>query len=125
EGDDLRNGSCEVDDTSEDFLGPTAYRGVNPASGVVIYYQLPELKKDDQITMEIKDADGNVVRTFSSKADETYKKYEGAPRAEPLLPKNKGLNRFVWDTRYLTMPGVPDVDMEVSFAGHKAPPGKY
>ena len=31
----------------------------------------------------------------------------------------------MWDTRYLTMPGVPDVDMEVSFAGHKAPPGKY
>ncbi len=121
----LVNSSSELDETSEEFKGANAFRGVNPASGVVIYYNLPELKKDDQISVEIKDADGNLVRTFSSKADDKYKKYEGAPKPEPLLPKNKGLNRFVWDMRYATMPGVPDVDMEVSYAGHKASPGKY
>ena len=98
---------------------------MNPATGVVVYYQLPELKKDDQISMEIKDAAGKMVRSFSSKADEKYTKYEGAPKPEPLLPKAKGLNRFVWDMRYATMPGVPGVDMEISYAGHKAPPGKY
>ena len=37
---------------------------MNPATGVVLYYQLPELKKDDEISLEIKDADGNIVRTF-------------------------------------------------------------
>jgi photosystem II stability/assembly factor-like uncharacterized protein len=119
------NGSSELDETSEEFTGANKFRGVNPATGVVVYYRLPELKKDDQISMEIKDAAGNIVRTFSSKPDERYRKYEGAPKAEPTLPKNKGLNRFVWDTRYATMPGVPDVDMESSYAGHKAPPGKY
>jgi photosystem II stability/assembly factor-like uncharacterized protein len=121
----LVNGSSELDETSDEFKGANPFRGVNPASGVVIYYNLPELKKDDHVSLEIKDADGNLVRAFSSKADDKYKSYEGAPKAEPLLPKNKGLNRFVWDMRYATMPGVPDVDMEVSFAGHKAPPGKY
>ena len=121
----LVNGSSELDDTSEEFAGANRLRGVNPATGVVIYYNLPELKKDDQISIEIKDADGNLVRAFSSKADEKYKKYDGAPPPEPVLPKNKGLNRFVWNTRYATMPGVPFVDMEVSFSGHKAPPGKY
>jgi photosystem II stability/assembly factor-like uncharacterized protein len=121
----LVNSSSDLDETSEDFTGANRTRGVNPATGVVIYYNLPELKKDDQISMEIKDADGNVVRTFSSKADEQLKKWEGAPKADPLLPKNKGLNRFVWDMRYQTLPGVPDVDMEVSFSGHKAPPGRY
>ncbi|MEK6335479.1 MAG: glycosyl hydrolase [Acidobacteriota bacterium] len=121
----LVNGSSELDETSEEFTGANRFRGVNPATGVVTYYQLPELKKDDQITMEIKDADGNLVRSFSSKADEKYKKYDGAPRAEPLLPRNKGLNRFVWDMRYTTMPGVPNVNMETSYPGHKAPPGKY
>ena len=40
-------------------------------------------------------------------------------------PKAKGLNRFVWDMRYATMPGVPGVRIEGSYAGHKAPPGKY
>jgi hypothetical protein len=114
-----------LDTTSEEFTGANPLRGVNPATGVVIYYQLPELKKDDHITMEIKDAEGNLVRTFSSKADEKYKKYDGAPRQDPLLPKNKGLNRFVWDMRYPTMPGVPNVYIESSYAGHKATPGKY
>jgi photosystem II stability/assembly factor-like uncharacterized protein len=121
----LVNGSSELDETSDEFTGANRLHGVNPATGVVIYYQLPELRKDDQITVEIKDADGNLVRTFSSKADEKYKKYDGAPKADPLLSKHKGLNRFVWDMRYPTMPGVPNVYIESSYAGHKAPPGKY
>jgi photosystem II stability/assembly factor-like uncharacterized protein len=125
----LVNGSSELDQPTEppdeEFTGANKLRGVNPANGVVVYYQLPELKKDDEITLEIKDAAGNMVRSFSSRADEKYQKYEGAPKPEPLLPKAKGLNRFVWDMRYATMPGVPGVDMEISYAGHKAPPGKY
>src|SRR5438874_707346 len=121
----LVNGSSELDELTEEFTGANRFRGVNPSTGVVIYYQLPELKKDDQISLEIKDADGNLVRTFSSKADEKYKKYDGAPKADPLLPKVKGLNRFGWDMRYPTMPGVPNVYMESSYAAHKAPPGKY
>src|SRR5947207_889470 len=121
----LVNGSSELDEMSEEFTGANRFRGVNPSTGVVIYYQLPELKKDDHISMEIKDADGNLVRAFSSKADEKYKKYDGAPKQDPLLPKVKGLNRFVWDMRYPTMPGVPNVYMESSYAAHKAPPGKY
>lgn len=121
----LVNGSSELDGTNEEFTGANLYRGVNPATGVVIHYQLPELKKDDHISLEIKDAGGNLVRTFSSRADEKFKRWDGGPRAEPMLPKNKGLNRFVWDIRYLTMPGVPNVYIESSYAGHKAPPGKY
>jgi photosystem II stability/assembly factor-like uncharacterized protein len=121
----LVNGSSELDEANEEFTGANRFRGVNPATGVVIYYQLPELKKDDQITMEIKDASGKLVRSFSSKADEKYRKYDGSPKAEPLLTKKQGLNRFVWDMRYATMPGVPNVYIESSYAGHKAPPGNY
>ena len=121
----LVNGGSELDRTDEEFTGANTFRGVNPATGVVIYYQLPELKKDDVLTMEIKDAAGNVVRTFSSKADEKFVRYEAGPRPDPLLTKNKGLNRFVWDIRYSTMVGVPNVRIEGGFAGHKAVPGKY
>jgi len=121
----LVNGSSELDETSDDFKGANRFRGVNPATGVVVYYQLPELKKTDEITMEIKDAAGITVRSFSSKADEKYTEYDGAPKREPLLPKAKGLNRFVWEMRYSTMPGVPGVHIEGGYAGHKAPPGKY
>jgi photosystem II stability/assembly factor-like uncharacterized protein len=119
------NGSSELDGSDDEFTGSNRFRGVNPSTGVVVYYQLPELKKTDDITMEIKDAAGNVVRSFSSKAAEGQARWDGAPRPDPLLPKAKGLNRFVWDMRYATMPGVPNVRIEGGWAGHKAPPAKY
>jgi photosystem II stability/assembly factor-like uncharacterized protein len=119
------NGSSELDSTEDEFTGANRFRGVNPATGVVFYYQLPELKKTDEIEMEIKDAAGKVVQSFSSKADEKFVKYDAGPRPNPLLPKAKGLNRFVWDMRYSSMVGVPGVRLEGGFNGHKAVPGKY
>jgi photosystem II stability/assembly factor-like uncharacterized protein len=119
------NGSSELDESNADFTGLHKSRGVNPATGVVVYYTLPGLKDSIQITMEIKDAAGYLVNIYSSKKDSTYKKYDGGPPAEPVLPKAKGLNRFVWDMRYATMPGVPDAYIESSYRGHKAIPGKY
>jgi len=125
EGTYLVNGGSDLDRTEDEFTGANTFRGVNPATGVVFYYQLPELKKDDQISLEIKDASGTVVRNFSSKADEKFIRYDSGPRPDPLLSKNKGLNRFVWDLRYQTMVGVPNVRIEGGFAAHKAPPGRY
>ncbi len=42
-----------------------------------------------------------------------------------MLPKAKGLNRFVWDMRHATMPGVPGVYIEARYDGHKVTPGTY
>ncbi len=120
----LANGGSELDDTNEDFTGANRARGVNPANGIVLYYHLPELKKTDEITLEVADADGKVVRTFSSKKAD-FKKWDGGPGAEPTLDKSAGLNRFVWDMRHPTMPGVPGVYIEAGYDGHKAIPGKY
>ncbi|MBY0479548.1 MAG: hypothetical protein K2Q24_18005 [Chitinophagaceae bacterium] len=105
--------------------GTNRSAGVNPATGVVIYYNLPTTKASDVVQLEIKDAAGNVVRTISSKVDSTYIYYEGAPAPDPVLSKQKGLNRFVWDMRTATMPGVANVYIESSYAGHKVPPGMY
>jgi photosystem II stability/assembly factor-like uncharacterized protein len=121
----LANGSSELNGSDDEFTGATAFRGVNPANGVVLYYRLPELAKDDVVTLTIEDANGKPVRTFSSKAVEGFKKWDGGPSAEPLLPKKKGLNRFVWNMRYATVPGVKNVYIEGSYSGHKAPPGQY
>ena len=121
----LVNGSSQLDETDLSFDGTNKLRGVNPASGLVIYYHLPALKATDQISMEIKDEAGKLVRTIYSKKDSTYKKYDGGPSAEPLLSKAKGLNRFVWDMRHATMPGVSGVYIESSYSGHKSAPGKY
>jgi photosystem II stability/assembly factor-like uncharacterized protein len=121
----LANGSSELDKSDEEFTGAHPARGVNPANGVVLYYQLPELGKDDELTLAIDDADGKPVRAFSSKAVEGFKKWDGGPEAELLLPKKAGLNRFVWNMRHATIAGVPGVRIEGSYKGHKAIPGRY
>ena len=121
----LANGSSELNGSDADFTGADAFRGVNPANGIVLYYHLPELGKDDVVTLTIEDDNGRPVRTFSSKAVEGFKKWDGGPGAEPTLPKKAGLNRFVWNMRHATIPGVSGVYIEGSYNGHKAPPGRY
>ncbi len=121
----LANAYSELDRSTTEFDGTHPFRGVNPATGAVLYYQLPELKDNEHIQLEIKDAAGNLVRTFSSQADTTFHHFDGGPNADPTLTKAKGLNRFVWNLRYPTMVGVTNVFVEQSFSGHKAAPGKY
>ena len=121
------NGSwgSQLNATKDDFMGTDSFEGVNPANGMVIYYQLPKLKDTLIITLEIHNQNGELIRSYSSKKDETYLSYEGAPNMEQVLPKKEGLNRVVWDLKYETMIGVPDVYIESDFSGHKTPPGSY
>jgi hypothetical protein len=101
------------------------FEGVNPATGVVIYYQLPTLKENEAVTLEIKDAAGNIVRKFSSKSETENKAGGRRSGKDPKLSSSKGLNRFVWDMRFPSIPSIPGVFIESSFRGHKAIPGNY
>ncbi len=121
----LANGSSPLNKTDLEFKGSHPTHGVNPANGAVIYYQLPEVNDSVHITLEIRDLQGKLVRSFTSKADASFSPWDGGPPAEPTLPKAKGLNRFVWDLRSATLPGIPGVYLEASFRGHKASPGRY
>lgn len=121
----LVNGGSELNSSDADVTGTDTYRGVNPANGVVLYYQLPEVKKTDVVTLKISDAAGRMVRTFQSVKDTTFTKWDGGPPAEATLSTAKGLNRFVWDMRHATMSGVPGVYIEASYRGHKVSPGRY
>ncbi len=114
----LVNGYSEMDGDTE---GTNPYRGVNPATGLVVYYQLPELKSSESIVLEIKDSQGGLVQTFSSVKDTT----SGVEPVDPTLSKSKGLNRFVWNLRHKGIQSIPGVYIESSFRGHKASPGKY
>jgi photosystem II stability/assembly factor-like uncharacterized protein len=118
----LVNGGSQMDGPSD---GTNPYVGVNPATGAVLYYSLPELKSNEHIQIEIKDAQGNLVRSFTSLRDSLFQERDGGPPAEPTLSKAKGLNRFVWNLRYPTISGIAGTYMEASFRGHKASPGKY
>ena len=111
---------------TDKFDGTHPFEGVNPANGMVIYYQLPKLNEKDSINLEIRNKDGRLIRSLTSEKDLDYIPHNGgsAP-ARPVLPKNEGLNRFVWDMGYPIMPGIPGAYIEASFRGHRAPPGTY
>lgn len=121
----LVNGGSALNSTDASFTGLRNGYGINPATGMVLYYMLPEMKDDEKISLEIKDASGNIIRTINSERDKAYRSYDGGPPSSPVLSMHKGLNRFVWDLRHSTMPGVPDVYIEGSYRGHKAIPGSY
>jgi photosystem II stability/assembly factor-like uncharacterized protein len=105
---------------------PRGPLGSNPPGGVIIDYSLKSAPKDD-ISMEIVDAKGQLVRKFSSKE----KKQEGESgffgmRGNPVLPKKAGLNRFVWDMRYDPPREVPGAVYDNGPPeGVLALPGKY
>lgn len=124
--DDAIIGSWNSAMNSNSATGTNLLSGVNPANGVVLYYHLPENVTDSTaINLEIRDSNGELVRMISSKADPKFQAYAGGPSPEPVLPVKKGINRFVWDMRYPTMPGIPTAYIESSFRGHKVIPGEY
>lgn len=112
------------------FKPDDAIRSFRPAA-VDYYLQKPA----DKVTVEILDAAGRSVRTFTGSADEEKKRTRnaenedsefGPPRAQP--PGRKaGSNRFTWDLRY---PGATVFEGEIMWGaraeqGPMAVPGSY
>jgi photosystem II stability/assembly factor-like uncharacterized protein len=95
--------------------------GENPPEGVIVHYYLNATPKDD-VTLTFLDADGNLIRSFSSKEPE-----KGAPPTR--LTKDAGMNRFVWNLRYSDATKLPDNTAgrgaEIPVAGPQVPPGVY
>jgi len=117
----LANGGSQLN--QNEASGTNSLSGVNPANGVVFYYQLANTPNSN-IKLTIKDQDGKIINQFSSK-ENNFKPWDGGPSPESKLSDNKGLNRFVWNMRHESMPGVPGVYIEGSWRGHKSSPGKY
>lgn len=125
---DALNGSwySQMNGKTDKFNGMNTLSGVNPANGMVLYYELPKLGDSTILSMNILDASGKKVRSFSSEKDKNYKPHNGGgPRPTPTLSKKEGLNRFVWDMKTPILPGIPGAYIESRFSGHVVPPGTY
>jgi len=125
---DAMNGSwySRMSGDITNFNGMNTLSGVNPANGMVLHYELPKLNDSIAVTIDILDTSGKVVRSFTSEKDKDYVPNNGGgPKRAPTLPKNEGLNRFVWDMRTPILPGVPGTYIESRFSGHVVPPGTY
>ncbi len=105
--------------------GTNSLVGVNPANGIVLYYNLATTKKGEPIELTITNASGKLVNQYTSKKDSTFTSWAGGPSAASLLSKKKGLNRFVWNMHHQTMKGIPGAYIEGGYSGHKAIPGTY
>ncbi len=88
-------------------------QAANPPEGALIEYYLKE-KPATPIQIEILDADGKLVRRFSSDDKLNAIDPAGVPfpmqwvhQAKPLSAE-AGMHRFAWDLRYALPPGVRD-----------------
>jgi hypothetical protein len=117
--------SSPLNGNSESFKGSNTFEGVNPASGMVIYYELPAIADSIEVKMEILNADGKVVRSLSNQPTKGFQSYPGGPPSPTTIAAKKGLNRFVWNKLHETMPGIPTAYLEANFRGHAASPGIY
>jgi len=76
--------------------------GDNPPAGAMIDYYFKTASKDE-VTMDVLDAQGKVVRHLSNKEKkEGEQPPEWPDRVERVktIPANEGMNRFAWDIRY-------------------------
>jgi len=91
------------DNDQETPLPPDVPASPNPPDGAVIYYYLKSVPTGD-LTLEIHDTKGNLVRRYTSVAPPEDKTPKNVPDywfgPLPAVSKNAGLNRFVWDLRY-------------------------
>jgi hypothetical protein len=101
--------------------------GENPPDGAILYYYFKE-KPKDPAALELLDAQGKVIRHFTSekkKTDEAPPEWERDEEAEHI-PAEAGLNVFAWDLRYETPAKIPAaIYSNGTPIGPLVLPGKY
>jgi photosystem II stability/assembly factor-like uncharacterized protein len=119
-------------------IPPEEPAGENPPPGAIFYYYLKS-PTQGEVKLEVLDAKGQVVRTYSSK-DKPFE--PPTPPAFPMywfkpvasLSTAAGMHRFLWDVRYsaptVAQPGysmftVAGRDVPREPAGPQALPGAY
>ena len=111
------------DNWTDTPLPPEEPAGENPPSGAILDYYLPQ--NETQVTMDILDARGHVVRRFTNT--------DAAPPIAPditvptywvqrfhALGADEGMHRFVWDMHY-AQPLALSYDYPISAIDHDTP----
>ena len=97
------------DNDQETPLPPEFPAGKNPPDGVIFNYFLKSLPTGE-LTLEIHDAQGNLVRRFTSVAPPPVTTLANVPdywfEDPKVLSKNAGMNRFAWDLRIAPPPAL-------------------
>ncbi|MGZ4832435.1 MAG: VPS10 domain-containing protein [Terriglobales bacterium] len=102
--------------------------GENPPKGAIIDYYFAA-KPKEEVTLDITDAQGRLVRHLSSKEKKSFEQPPEWPDQEiPKLaiPAEAGMNRFAWDLRYESPIKIPGAFYSgLGPVGPLALPGTY
>ncbi len=116
---------------AEESFDDDAGAGSNPSSGAAFTYWLKS-KAKDPIKLEVVDAQGKVVRTLSSEAEESpigpdHPDASPSGGPEAALDASAGLHRAEWDLTMDGTPYIPEamVDTGDPHVGPSALPGDY
>jgi hypothetical protein len=111
--------------------GSRAGAGDNPPQGAIITYSLAA-KPEGEITLEILDSTGGLVRRLSSVLQPQHTapdhpNWDPSSEPKPELAAEPGLNRAPWDLRYAKARWVPGarIDTGEPQPGPRALPGDY
>lgn len=106
------------------------FAGKNPPNGAVIYFNLKQAPKEQEVKIDILDAAGTVVRRYSSNKLEPLDEPRDPDDKKPekQIKAEEGLNRFVWDLHYDEANRVPGYYLWEYGDGARGPlavPGNY
>jgi photosystem II stability/assembly factor-like uncharacterized protein len=104
---------------------PDPYVGTSAPGGVILDYYMPEDADTNDVKLEIINATGKLVRTYSNKKDPDYSSYPGGPAPKKVIPASKGMNRFLWDLRGEQVQDVKGVFIYGDYRGNSLAPGNY
>ena len=110
-------------------LKHSRFEGDNPPRGVVLDYFIRD-EHDAELSIEIRDSAGNVVRRYSSEEGDFERCIIG--NMDQRLPfeveyptVEQGANRWVWDFRGNGLACIDDIALFEGFGGAFVPPGRY
>lgn len=103
--------------------------GENPPPGAMVYYYFKAAPKEE-VKLEILDAQGAIVKTYSSakkEEDSGPAEWPDVQHLSETLPVDEGLNRFAWNLRYEDPVKVPGnfYEADIPPKGPMALPGAY
>ena len=105
--------------------------GANPPKGALVTYHLAA-EPEGEITLEVLDGDGEVVRRLSSTLDPPFTapdhpEWDPESKPKPALGTKAGFNRTAWDLAHAEPPWVPGsrIDTGAPRPAPLVPPGDY
>ena len=110
---------------------PGNFEGANPSPNVPLFYIIrDEVDEDTELTIEILDSSGAVIRTMSSLEGEQERCEKGnedprRPIKHKYAPTAQGFNTWSWNLKSDDVPCIDNILLNGGFSGPSVAPGVY